>query len=807
MVSRGGRPTLIQALDKEIYQVVRKLADDQHQLENGSSKRLTVSVVYDHIKHSNSSLKRRSKKLLEDSIERVLLVLKEQELDDSESLDGDFDGIEEEHVPKLKDHNIMNKSITRMWSKPNPATLTPREGTPPVAENNTVAMQITQTRETDSTVKVDRQANGEPRLKRRKGERAQKEVDRTPPTDISLENLGGVENVIEELNELVAMPMLYPDTYIRTGIQPPRGVLLHGPPGCGKTMIANAFAAEIGVSFIPLSAPSLVAGMSGESEKKIRDIFEEAKSMAPCLVFIDEIDVIMGKRESAQREMEKRIVAQMLTCMDEMALEKTGGKPVIIIAATNRPDSLDPALRRAGRFNKEINLGVPNEQAREKILRALTQKLSLDDDFDYRALAKMTPGFVGADLNDVVSVAGTEAMKRMMAVLKQRTATDMELDDPPATTTPPALLILRSLVAHAGESSPDGDFNIKYTDFLAAVPKVQPSAKREGFATIPDTTWSHIGALHSVREQLEMAIVEPIKRPESFARVGITAPTGVLLWGPPGCGKTLLAKAVANESKANFISIKGPELLNKYVGESERAVRQVFERARSSVPCILFFDELDALVPKREDSLSEASSKVVNTLLTELDGLSNRAGIYVVAATNRPDMIDPAMLRPGRLGTSVFVDLPTADERVEILKALFKKALPAAGADEVEALDGVARDERCNGYSGADLGNLHQAAAVAALKREMVGGVQTEQEELRILGCDWEAALGKVKASVKDAGKYRRLKERGIAYDPHPLETANAVPYCDHGLALDIARVQLAQIRFSTQEELTLSLH
>jgi ribosome biogenesis ATPase len=658
----------------------------------------------------------------------------------------------------------MNKSITRMWAVSTSAStnVIPREGTP--LPNGTMTptlpVQPLQNGGTESPAKAERQANGEPKLKRRKAD-SKKEVDRTPPTDISLENLGGVDDVIEELNELVAMPMLYPDTYLRTGIQPPRGVLLHGPPGCGKTMIANAFAAEIGVSFIPLSAPSLVAGMSGESEKKIRDIFEEAKRMAPCLVFIDEIDVIMGKRESAQREMEKRIVAQMLTCMDEMALEKTGGKPVIIIAATNRPDSLDPALRRAGRFNKEINLGVPNELAREKILRALTQKLTLPEDFAYRSLAKLTPGFVGADLNDVVSVAGTEAMKRMMAVLKQRTATIMDLDISFLDATlPPSLLILRSLVAHAGESSPDGDFSITYQDFLTAIPKVQPSAKREGFATIPDTTWSHIGALHEVREQLEMAIVEPIKRPESFARVGITAPTGVLLWGPPGCGKTLLAKAVANESKANFISIKGPELLNKYVGESERAVRQVFERARSSVPCILFFDELDALVPKREDSLSEASSKVVNTLLTELDGLSNRAGIYVIAATNRPDMIDPAMLRPGRLGTSVFVDLPTPDERVEILKALYKKALPASSQSEVAELEIVARDVRCTGYSGADLGNLHQAAAVAALKREMANGPGAE--ELYIQRGDWEVALGKVRASVKDAGKYRRLKERGM---------------------------------------------
>ncbi|OBT85857.1 hypothetical protein VE02_06060 [Pseudogymnoascus sp. 03VT05] len=785
-IRSGQRPSLTQSLDREIYQVVRKIADEQAEREDGG-KRLSTSIVYDSIKNSNSSLKRRPKKLLEDSIDRVLLVIKEEQDDSEASLDGDFDGIADA-APVLKEHNVMNRSITKLWAQPK-ASLTPNtQSDAALTTGQTTPSTPTQGMDGDVTTpgKADRHTNGEPHKKRRKAEREpKKEVDRTPPADISLANLGGVDAVIEELNELVAMPMLYPETYLRTGIQPPRGVLLHGPPGCGKTMIANAFASEIGVSFIPISAPSLVAGMSGESEKKIREIFDEAKKMAPCLVFIDEIDVIMGKRESAQREMEKRIVAQMLTCMDDMALEKTDGKPVIIIAATNRPDSIDPALRRAGRFNKEINLGVPNEASREKILRALTQKLMLPDEFDFLKLAKMTPGFVGADLNDVVSVAGTEAMKRMMTALKQRVVdtpltpptalpTDvMEIDsiltatsassaittttttDLTAHPTPLSapLRLLRSLVAHAGETPPDGDFSITYSDFLAAIPKVQPSARREGFATIPDTTWAHIGALHTVREQLTMAIIEPIRRPAAFARVGITAPTGVLLWGPPGCGKTLLAKAVANESKANFISIKGPELLNKYVGESERAVRQVFERARSSVPCILFFDELDALVPKREDSLSEASSKVVNTLLTELDGLSSRAGIYVVAATNRPDMIDPAMLRPGRLGTSVFIDLPNADERVEILRALYAKALPGA---VMEGLEEVARDGRAEGYSGADLGNLHQAAAVAALRRD--GG----SEEVRIERVDWELALGSVKPSVKDAGKYRRLKERGM---------------------------------------------
>ncbi|OBT55896.1 hypothetical protein VE04_05037 [Pseudogymnoascus sp. 24MN13] len=786
-IRSGQRPSLTQSLDREIYQVVRKIADEQAEREDGG-KRLSTSIVYDSIKNSNSSLKRRPKKLLEDSIDRVLLVIKEEQDDSEASLDGDFDGIADA-APALKEHNVMNRSITKLWAQPK-ASLTPNtQSDGALTTGQTTPSTPTQALDGDATTpgKADRHTNGEPHKKRRKAEREpKKEVDRTPPADISLVRLGGVDAVIEELNELVAMPMLYPETYLRTGIQPPRGVLLHGPPGCGKTMIANAFASEIGVSFIPISAPSLVAGMSGESEKKIREIFDEAKKMAPCLVFIDEIDVIMGKRESAQREMEKRIVAQMLTCMDDMALEKTDGKPVIIIAATNRPDSIDPALRRAGRFNKEINLGVPNEASREKIVPALTQKLMLPDEFDFLKLAKMTPGFVGADLNDVVSVAGTEAMKRMMTALKQRVvdtpltpatalSTDvMEIDsiltatstsavsttttstDLTAHPTPLSapLRLLRSLVKHAAPRPPaTATSQLPTPTSSPRSPKSSPPLGAKGSPQSPTRHGRTSEPSIPCASSWAMSIIEPIRRPTCSRAWGSRRPTRVLLWGPPGCGKTLLAKAVANESKANFISIKGPELLNKYVGEPERAVRQVFELARAFVPCILFFEELDALVSKREDSLSEASSKVVNTLLTELDGLSSRAGIYVIAATNRPDILDPALLRPGRLGTSVFIDLPNADERVEILRALYAKALPGA---VMEGLEEVARDKRAEGYSGADLGNLHQAAAVAALRRD--GG----SEEVRIERVDWEVALGSVKPSVKDAGKYRRLKERGM---------------------------------------------
>ena len=648
-------------------------------------------------------------------------------------MEGDFDGIEGAEVPTA---NGINKSIVGLWAQN--ATKTNGAITPSTEEPG--AQPVT-------TIPKKRPLYGEPPAKRRKAGPA---IDHAPPTHVNLDDLGGVDHVIKQLEDLIVLPFFKPEIYITSKIQPTRGLLLHGPPGCGKTMIANAFAAELGVPFISLSAPSIVSGMSGESEKALREHFEEARKMAPCLVFLDEIDAITPKRESAQREMEKRIVAQLLTCMDDLALEKTGGKAVIVIAATNRPDALDPALRRGGRFDKEINLGVPNEAVREQILRALTRQMVLSEDFNFGVLAKMTPGFVGADLNDLVSTAGSAAIKRFLDTLKTE-STEMEIDEDAAQTSA-TVSELRRLVKRAKEPTQieATTISISLDDFLTAVPKIQPSSKREGFATIPDTTWADIGALRPVREELLTAIVEPIRNPEQYKRVGITAPTGVLLWGPPGCGKTLLAKAVANESRANFISVKGPELLNKYVGESERAVRQVFVRARSSIPCVIFFDELDALVPKRDDTLSESSARVVNTLLTELDGLSNRQGIYVIAATNRPDIIDEAMLRPGRLETLLFVDLPEAAERVEILQTLSRN-LSIPYSDEIAD---IARG--CEGFSGADLESLLRRAGYAAIKRS-----DTIKLE------DFMIARQIVRPSVGDRRRYDRLKSQwgaGMCY-------------------------------------------
>ncbi|KZZ97232.1 ribosome biogenesis ATPase RIX7 [Ascosphaera apis ARSEF 7405] len=696
---RGGRPSLGQALDREVYQIVRKFVDEQQAA--GVNLRLTTSVCYDHIKRSNSSLNRKPKKLLEDSIDRVLDVIKADvnDGDESDSIEGDFEGLGEEPETHViwEGTNNMNKAIVGMWGTQStlvaPASPAKSKASDP---------------QVPAVASKRRRADGESSSKRRKGEST---INKAPPTHVSLADLGGIDDVIQQLEDLIVLPMTRPQVFTLSKVQPTRGILLHGPPGCGKTMLANAFAAELGVPFISISAPSVVSGMSGESEKALREHFEEAKKVAPCLIFIDEIDAITPKRETA----------------------------------TNRPDSLDAALRRGGRFDKEINLNVPSEGVREQILQALTKNMNVADTLDLKLLAKKTAGFVGADLNDLVSTAGAAAIKRYIEMMKSHTNDDMDIEEEATENISEKVLGLRKLIKHARETPLDAEpqtIFVTNDDFFVALPKIQPSSKREGFATIPDTTWADIGALGGIREELSTAIVEPIRNPDVYANVGITAPTGVLLWGPPGCGKTLLAKAVANESRANFISVKGPELLNRYVGESERAVRQVFVRARSSIPCVIFFDELDALVPRRDDSLSEASARVVNTLLTELDGLgSSRNGIYVIAATNRPDIIDPAMLRPGRLETLLFVNLPTPEERVEILRTLVRK-LPIEWSPELGEL---ARS--CDAYSGADLGSLVRRAGYSAIKRR-----DTIKYE------DFVTARRDIRPSVSDLKRYERLR-------------------------------------------------
>ncbi|KAI0809362.1 putative AAA family ATPase/60S ribosome export protein Rix7 [Xylaria sp. FL0064] len=720
-------------LDRDVYQIIRKI-EDQH-VDDKTPPKPTISGVYNAIKQSNSSLARQKKRPLEDSIERVLRLRRQEKQEDDEEADIEEAAATSSPKPKERDYYLLNKQIAKSWNIPK-------------AQSSEMA-----TPEPQASLEAKRLPNGESQKKKRRTD-VKERPSRTPPTDASLRDLGGMDDAIKVLVKSITWPMHAPAACEKGLVKPTRGVLIHGPPGCGKTMLAKAYAASLGVAFIPVSAPSLVAGMSGESEKKIRELYDEAKTLAPCLIFIDEIDAIMGKRENAQREMEKRIVAQMLTCMDDCDPQKMGGKLVVTLAATNRPDSIDPALRRAGRFNHEISLGIPNEIAREAILRKMLSKIPLADDVDCKVLAKRTPGFVGADLEDIISVAQNDLATELMTRIAEESAIEVDTE----TQDSSAIKLHYGILAAPLNAIPEEQYILTMRHFLEAVTQVQPSSKREGFSTIPDTTWAHIGALHDVREELMLSIVEPIHHPEKFKALGIDGPSGVLLWGPPGCGKTLLAKAVANESKANFISVKGPELLNKYVGESERSVRQVFSRARASAPCVVFFDELDALVPRRDSSGTDSSARVVNQLLTELDGMNNRTGVYVIGATNRPDMIDPAILRPGRLGTNIFIDLPSADGRVEILKTRIRRLLPSY--TDFDVLETVARDKRCEGFSGADIENLHSAAAKSAMRRMISQGGEVQSS---LLPEDWQKALNETKPSVSDghSEKFRQLKELG----------------------------------------------
>ncbi|CAI9601577.1 unnamed protein product [Staurois parvus] len=523
-------------------------------------------------------------------------------------------------------------------------------------------------------------------------------------------DVGGNDETLAEVCKLL-IHMRHPEVYQHLGVVPPRGFLLHGPPGCGKTLLAQAIAGELDLPMLKVAATEMVSGVSGESEQKLRELFDQAVSSAPCILFIDEIDAITPKREVASKDMERRIVAQLLTCMDDLNnLEVTA--QVLVIGATNRPDSLDPALRRAGRFDREICLGIPDEKARQRILQTLCRKLRLPDSFDYQHLAHLTPGYVGADLMALCREAAMGAVNRVLIQLRDFKANEVSTEQSSPLEETSVLKVkngqpnqdeLQRLLEVLKEETPFPEEHllglcIEMSDFLSALPAVQPSAKREGFATVPDVTWADIGALEEIREELTMAILAPVRNPELFKALGLMAPAGVLLAGPPGCGKTLLAKAVANESGLNFISVKGPELLNMYVGESERAVRQVFQRASNSSPCVIFFDEIDALCPRRSGHESGASVRVVNQLLTEMDGLESRRQVFIMAATNRPDIIDPAILRPGRLDKTLYVGLPPPADRLAILRTITKNGARPPLASDVD-LEMIAYDERCDCFT------------------------------------------------------------------------------------------------------------
>jgi transitional endoplasmic reticulum ATPase len=533
---------------------------------------------------------------------------------------------------------------------------------------------------------------------------------------VAYEDIGGLKDEIQKVREMIELPLRHPEIFEKLGIEAPKGVLLFGPPGTGKTLLAKAVANESNSHFISISGPEIMSKFYGESEARLREIFKEAKEKSPSIIFIDEIDSIAPKREEVTGEVERRVVSQLLSLMD--GLEARG--KVIVIAATNRPNAIDPALRRPGRFDREIEIKVPDKRGRLEILQIHARNMPLDTDVDQDKIAGVTHGFVGADLEYLCKEAAMKCLRRLLP--------ELNLEDEKLAPE-----VLNKLV-------------VTMTDFENAVKEVMPSAMREVYLESPDIPWSAIGGLEDVKRELQEAVEWPLRYPDLYKKLGHTMPKGLLMYGPSGTGKTLLAKAVATESEANFISVRGPELLSKWVGESERGIREIFRRARQASPCVVFFDEIDSIVPTRGmggDSM--VTERVVSQLLTELDGIQALSGVVVLAATNRSDMIDPALLRPGRFDKIVFVPMPDKHARQKILE-IHSKDKPV-GPD----LDLGKISELTDGFSGADTGSVANTA-VSLVLHEYLARYPTPEEaakhvaEAHVMMRHFEEAVKKIKA-------------------------------------------------------------
>jgi transitional endoplasmic reticulum ATPase len=520
------------------------------------------------------------------------------------------------------------------------------------------------------------------------------------------EDVGGLHEEIQRVREMVELPLRHPELFQRLGIEPPKGVLLHGPPGCGKTLLARAVANESEANFFSINGPEIMSKFYGESEARLREIFQQAQQNAPSIIFIDELDAIAPKREEVTGEVERRVVAQLLALMDGLS----GRGNVIVIGATNRPSALDPALRRPGRFDREIEIGVPDKQGRHEILQIHTRGMPLAEGVDLKKLADMTHGYTGADVS---SLGRETAMKSLRRYLPQINLEEERI--------PPSVL---------------EKMEVTMEDFINAYKEITPTAMREVYIEIPTIHWDEIGGLEEVKLDLQEAVEWPLKNPEIFVRLGIKPPKGILLYGPPGCGKTLLGKAVATESAANFITIKGPEIFSKWVGESEKAVREVFRKARMAAPAVIFFDEIDSLLPRRGLGFSDSgvSERVISQLLTEMDGIVTLEDVVVIAATNRPDMVDPAVLRPGRFDRLIYVPEPDEKSRTQIFK-IYTKDMPIAKDVGMTQLAILAKN-----YSGADISALCREAAMFALRKDV------NTKEIKI--ADFEEAKKRIGPSI-----------------------------------------------------------
>ena len=523
---------------------------------------------------------------------------------------------------------------------------------------------------------------------------------------VTYEDIGGLREEIQRIREMVELPLRHPELFQRLGIEPPRGVFLYGPPGCGKTLLAKAVANESDANFSVISGPEIMSKFYGESEARLREIFQKAQETAPSIIFIDELDAIAPKREEVTGEVERRVVAQLLSLMDGMGARGN----IIVIGATNRPNAIDPALRRPGRFDREIEIGVPDKAGRYEILQIHSRNMPLAQDVDLKRLSEITHGYTGADVSALSRESAMKALRRYMP--------EINLEE---ERVPPSIL---------------EKMDVKMDDFMNAYREVTPTAMREVYVEVPTVRWNDVGGLENVKSELVEAVEWPIKRPESFKRMGIRPPKGILLYGPPGCGKTLVARAVATECEANFISIKGPEIFSKWVGESEKAIREVFRKGRTAAPSILFFDEIDSIIPRRGMGYADsgASERVISQLLTEMDGIESLENVVVIAATNRPDMLDPAVLRPGRFDRLIYV--PAPDQKT--LEQIFKIYTASMPLDKTVNTTDLAK--MAVGYSGADVEALCREAALNALR--------TNADAKEVSADDFTTAMENIKPSI-----------------------------------------------------------
>ncbi|ASJ00246.1 CDC48 family AAA ATPase [Thermococcus gorgonarius] len=626
-------------------------------------------------------------------------------------------------------------------------------------------------------------------------EKPVKEVSKATALGVTYEDIGGLKDVIQKVREMIELPLKHPELFEKLGIEPPKGVLLYGPPGTGKTLLAKAVANEANAHFIAINGPEIMSKYYGESEERLREVFKEAEENAPSIIFIDEIDSIAPKREETHGEVEKRVVSQLLTLMDGL---KSRGK-VIVIGATNRPDAIDPALRRPGRFDREIEVGVPDKQGRKEILQIHTRGMPIEPEFRKSKVIEILEELEKNDayrdlveraIRKVKEAKDEEEIKRVLREIDEKLYDEVKaklidalLDelaevthgfvgaDLAALAREAAMAALRRLI-NEGKIDFEAEYipkevleELKVTrrDFYEALKMVEPSALREVLLEVPNVRWDDIGGLEDVKQELREAVEWPLKYPEAFIGLGITPPKGILLYGPPGTGKTLLAKAVANESEANFIAIKGPEVLSKWVGESEKNIREIFRKARQAAPTVIFIDEIDAIAPRRGTDVNRVTDRLINQLLTEMDGIQENSGVVVIGATNRPDIIDPALLRPGRFDRLILVPAPDEKARLEIFKVHTRK-VPLAEDVNLEELA-----KRTEGYTGADIAAVVREAAMLAMRRALQEGIirpgmkaDEIRQKVKVTMKDFEEALKKIGPSVSKETMeyYRKIQEQ-----------------------------------------------